>query len=514
MSADEGEHTLPEGLDLVSGDVVVLVAVGGTVVADALRGAVPEGVTVEDLAPVEHGLGSLPGQLRERQATVVVAPGLLGRWLAGDGAAVSSVRTVVAIGGVLDAAAAANWEAALGAHVDVVAGWPGCDAPAWEVEARLTAVDGVTGAAVGLPSADGPPTARVWVVGPDQVDRAALEAIAEAAGVDLQVEQGSRPAGPAGSSPNDELDRTVAEVAARVLGAEPLAADDPLLDHGLDATAAAWIVHEVGWRAGVHLRAGELIEAGSVRGLTALVHEAAAQHGPRPVTVRLAGDETGGSPLLLLHEVDGSPFSQLALARTLDDHVVGFESPLLAGGPNPFEDLGLMAMRYLVDIRRVQPRGPYRLAGRGFGGALAYEVARQLTADGAEVQQLVVADVGPAAITDPVDRLHLVRTAAAERYRRARQRVGRPLPIIEVPDRPAAAEAAHRELLDRYRWPAAPLSTTVVVGWSDDTGSRDATLGWGRLTGGDLRIERLGARRADHEPDGGDRFADLLRQAR
>ncbi|MEZ6117503.1 MAG: thioesterase domain-containing protein [Pirellulaceae bacterium] len=39
-----------------------------------------------------------------------------------------------------------------------------------------------------------------------------------------------------------------------------------------------------------------------------------------------------------------------------------------------------------------QPCGPYRLAGWSFGGLVAYEMARQLKANGHEVSELVIID--------------------------------------------------------------------------------------------------------------------------
>jgi thioesterase domain-containing protein len=52
-----------------------------------------------------------------------------------------------------------------------------------------------------------------------------------------------------------------------------------------------------------------------------------------------------------------------------------------------------MAEVYLAEIRRVQPKGPYCLAGVSFGGVLAFEVAQRLRRDGQEVVMLALIDV-------------------------------------------------------------------------------------------------------------------------
>lgn len=51
-----------------------------------------------------------------------------------------------------------------------------------------------------------------------------------------------------------------------------------------------------------------------------------------------------------------------------------------------------MARVYLSALQAVQPEGPYQLGGWSFGGLVAYEMARQLTAQGHEVALLALLD--------------------------------------------------------------------------------------------------------------------------
>ena len=52
-----------------------------------------------------------------------------------------------------------------------------------------------------------------------------------------------------------------------------------------------------------------------------------------------------------------------------------------------------MAACYLGAVRRVQPEGPYRLAGWSLGGQIAFEMARRLREQGQVVDTLVLFDV-------------------------------------------------------------------------------------------------------------------------
>jgi thioesterase domain-containing protein len=59
--------------------------------------------------------------------------------------------------------------------------------------------------------------------------------------------------------------------------------------------------------------------------------------------------------------------------------------------PSSIEDI---ASHLILQIQRIWPLGPYCLAGYSFGGVMAFEVARQLEARGAEVQLVMLLDSG------------------------------------------------------------------------------------------------------------------------
>ncbi|MGW0536531.1 SDR family NAD(P)-dependent oxidoreductase [Streptomyces sp. NPDC003032] len=69
------------------------------------------------------------------------------------------------------------------------------------------------------------------------------------------------------------------------------------------------------------------------------------------------------------------------------------------------------AAAYIDVIRRLRPYGPYRLGGWSFGGCLAYEVARQLTAAGAQVDLLFLIDSILPLPTDDIEKARLARVA-------------------------------------------------------------------------------------------------------
>jgi thioesterase domain-containing protein len=84
-------------------------------------------------------------------------------------------------------------------------------------------------------------------------------------------------------------------------------------------------------------------------------------------------------------------------------------------------------------IREVCPAGPYRLGGWSFGGALAFEIARQLVAAGDKVDALVLLDAGLPVRVPPEEATRLLteRFLGFVRYLRQTYRA----PIEVDPDR-------------------------------------------------------------------------------
>ncbi|WP_437534492.1 alpha/beta fold hydrolase [Sorangium sp. So ce726] len=68
------------------------------------------------------------------------------------------------------------------------------------------------------------------------------------------------------------------------------------------------------------------------------------------------------------------------------------QAPGLDGKERPLQHVEELAARYLQEIRKVQPKGPYIVGGYSSGGLVAYEMARQLRAQGQDVSRVVLLD--------------------------------------------------------------------------------------------------------------------------
>lgn len=100
-------------------------------------------------------------------------------------------------------------------------------------------------------------------------------------------------------------------------------------------------------------------------------------------------------PLLLVHPGVGEVLVFLNLARQFEDRPVYAIRARGFDGEPFFSSLDEMASTYTAALKRVQPSGPYAIAGYSFGGTVAFEMAKSLRSAGDQVPFLAVFDQPP-----------------------------------------------------------------------------------------------------------------------
>ncbi|RAJ24747.1 amino acid adenylation domain-containing protein [Gelidibacter algens] len=106
--------------------------------------------------------------------------------------------------------------------------------------------------------------------------------------------------------------------------------------------------------------------------------------------------KTGGTKpaLYVVHGANHNVLMFNALAHRLDKDqpVYGLQSRGLSGVDEPHDSIDQMAADYIAEIVASNPDGPYALGGFSYGGIVAYEMARQLLAQGKKVTILAQFD--------------------------------------------------------------------------------------------------------------------------
>ncbi|WP_139977463.1 non-ribosomal peptide synthetase [Nocardioides litoris] len=279
-------------------------------------------------------------------------------------------RELRALPGVTDAAAAGRVDAhdAVRIHAFVTAG-PGATSPD-TMRAAL---------AKRLPGYALPDTVAVLPVLPrlanGKVDRSALP---------HEVSAGVG----AGGTDDTALVAAVREVFAQVLSLPEVEHGDDFFDLGGDSIRAARLCRLLEERAGVPVSTAVLFEASTP---ARLAEALAAPTDDVLVAVRPEGEL---APLFVVHDGAGDVLFAGRMAAHLPPEVpiYALQPPVLQGPRAAEATLLELVDRYVADVVRVCPEGPYRLFGVSMGGVIAFEMARSLARQGRRVDLLALGD--------------------------------------------------------------------------------------------------------------------------
>jgi amino acid adenylation domain-containing protein len=232
----------------------------------------------------------------------------------------------------------------------------------------------------------------------------------------------SKPASPAPEHraqyvpPRTPLEKHLAELWADLLHLDQVGIHDDFFDMGGHSLMAVRVLSNVRSNLGVDLPVSALFMAPTVAGLAGHVEKnqpdesksrqperqairqiaaAAASHATGKqrslMRLRAGGDDL---PVYCIHGMGGhvTTFMPLAARLAAQRTVFGIQAQGLEAKQRPHDRIEQMARFYLEEIRAVQPRGPYLLAGWSMGGLIALEMARRVTAAGEWVPLVALLD--------------------------------------------------------------------------------------------------------------------------
>lgn len=285
-----------------------------------------------------------------------------------------------------------------------------------EIEARLSACEGVAEAAVVVSAQnDGPPRLVAYVVPREgaalsvpalrstlvrdlaeymipaafvcldalpltpggKVDRNALPA-PEAAAMEARIHE----------APVGATEERLATIWAELLGLERVGRNDNFFESGGHSLLAIRLASILKTRLGRNVALATLFAAPTLAAQAIALDE-------EPAPALLVPLQNGpGTPLYCVHPVGGHVNVYRSLAQRLAGvgPVFGVQSPEVAGMQEPPPSIEAMARAYGAAIRAAQPQGPYRLLGWSTGGLMAMAVARYLQMHGGEVDYLGLVD--------------------------------------------------------------------------------------------------------------------------
>ncbi|MGW4116789.1 non-ribosomal peptide synthetase, partial [Actinosynnema sp. NPDC004786] len=226
-----------------------------------------------------------------------------------------------------------------------------------------------------------------------KVDRRALDALAPA---DAAPAREHVP-------PRTDLEAEVAAIWAEVLEVPRVGVFDDFFDLGGQSFAGLRVISRISRQLGKRLSLGALLSGRTVAALCEQLDR------ERTWSALVPLRENPGAPrVFLVHPAGGSVLAYRGLAELVDADWHALQAP----GPDSDQDVPAdvedFAVRYVAEIRRAQPHGPYVLGGWSSGAVIAAHVAHKLELEGERVSRLFVFDSpapAPAPEVDPVSML-------------------------------------------------------------------------------------------------------------
>lgn len=209
------------------------------------------------------------------------------------------------------------------------------------------------------------------------------------------------------AEPETMTEAKLAEIWQKLLGVGRIGINDSFFDLGGHSLLAVRLFAAVKREFGVQFPISVLFEAPTIAACAALI-DARTGGGAAPVGgEQAASDERAfryavplnatkpgvRAPFFIVAGMFGNVLNLRHLALQMDDRAVfGLQARGLIGDETPHETIEAAAADYITEMRAIQPGGPYMIAGFSGGGITAYEIARQLQADGQDVAILAMLD--------------------------------------------------------------------------------------------------------------------------
>ena len=213
-------------------------------------------------------------------------------------------------------------------------------------------------------------------------------------------------------APETDSEKFLAGVWSELLGIRQIGVNDDFFQLGGHSLHAVRLFVAVRKQFGVSLPLSTLFERPSIRPLAALLDAQSTQKQTAASTqshgsdAPVASSRTEYSSLVPIQPIGDAPAFYCAAGmggnplnlRALALHM-GIEQPFFGLQPQGLDGMSElhrtvpeMAAHYILEIKRKQPQGPYYLGGYSGGGVIAFEMAKQLVAQGERIGALVFLD--------------------------------------------------------------------------------------------------------------------------
>jgi amino acid adenylation domain-containing protein len=202
------------------------------------------------------------------------------------------------------------------------------------------------------------------------------------------------------TAPHDALELQLIKIWEQILDVQQIGIDDDFFDLGGHSLIALHLFAEIEriWKK--RLLLSVLFESPTIAKLADIIRHNEHENDLSPLIIlKASGDKL---PLFCIHPLGSNVFNYDDLSQKLqiDRPIYGLKASGIDGRQTFFERIEDMASYFIQSIQTIQPHGPYFLLGYSCGGIVAFDIARQLTELGEQVDFLGLLDIRCPTILD------------------------------------------------------------------------------------------------------------------
>ncbi len=191
--------------------------------------------------------------------------------------------------------------------------------------------------------------------------------------------------------PRTETEKEIAKVWSEVLQINEIGIDDNFFEMGGTSIMAVKVVAEIEKSSGKRFPLSVLFEYSTVEKFAKLLNEGGEIYSDCIVPLKSSGSKV---PLFMVHGggLDVLYFANVSKHLDEEQPFYGIQGVGSKGFDEWYESIDDMAAHYIQAITKINPDGPYAIAGYCVGGIVAFEMTRQLQEQGKEVILTVALD--------------------------------------------------------------------------------------------------------------------------
>nr|WP_121273036.1 non-ribosomal peptide synthetase [Pedobacter schmidteae] len=211
----------------------------------------------------------------------------------------------------------------------------------------------------------------------------------------------------------NEYEKIISDIWCNTLGLKDIHIHDDFFELGGHSLLAVKVMAAIEKETGRRLPLATLFENATIASLAKKIQKNSTEKWEALVPIRTSGTK---DPLFLIHGggLNVLLFKSVSEYLEKDQPIYGIQALGLNHETQIPADLEKIAARYVAELLKVNPDGPYCIAGYSLGGFIAFEMAKQLTAMGKTIKLLGIMDtyagrdgktnVGLAKVTDKIKR--------------------------------------------------------------------------------------------------------------